>query len=162
MAIKGVLLDFGGTLSDSALDGDPCHERLRSILAGRGYLVEMSVLKKALRGALDDLNRVRANGREMTFEEVYEIFLGKLEIPWDRETLDELHDNFGEHDRTDFSPCVEDVLRGLAKRYKVAPLSNTVSDQPNRLLSESGLDVYFVLIISPLSSSAYSTTCLEP
>ena len=48
MAIKAVILDFGGTLSNGALDWDPYHEKIRSILAGRGHLVEMSRLKKAL------------------------------------------------------------------------------------------------------------------
>ena len=147
MAIKAVILDFGGTLSDGALDWDPYHERLRSILASRGYLVEMSVLKRALRGALGDLNRVRAKGKEMTFEEVYDIFLGKLEIPGDREILDELHGNFRDHYRTEFFPCAEGVIKVLAERYKVALLSNTMSDQPRILLSESGFDRYFDLII---------------
>jgi hypothetical protein len=36
MAIKAVILDFGGTLSDGALDWDPYHEKIRSILAGKG------------------------------------------------------------------------------------------------------------------------------
>jgi 2-haloalkanoic acid dehalogenase type II len=147
MAIKAVILDFGGTLSDGAFDWAPYHEKLRSILASRGYLVEMSRLKKALRGALGDLNRVRAKGKEMTFEEVYDIFLSRLEIPGDREILDELHDNFRYHHRTDFFPCVEDVLKGLTERYKVALLSNTMSDQPKILLAESGFDRYFDLII---------------
>jgi hypothetical protein len=31
-----VILDFGGTLSDGALDWDPYHEKIRSILAGKG------------------------------------------------------------------------------------------------------------------------------
>ena len=147
MAIKAVILDFGGTLSDGALDWDPYHEMLRSILASWGYLVEMSVLKRALRGALGDLNRVRAKGKEMTFEEVYDIFLGRLEIRGDREILDKLHDNFRNHYRTEFFPCVEDVLKSLTERYKVALLSNTMSDQPRILLSESGFDRYFDLII---------------
>jgi len=147
MAIKAVILDFGGTLCDGALDWDPYHEKIRSILAGRGHLVEMNRLKKALRGALGDLNRVRTKGKEMTFEEVYDIFLGRLEIPGDRETLDELHDNYRNHLRTDFFPCVEDVLKSLAEKYKVALLSNTMSDQPVLLLSENGFDKYFDLII---------------
>ncbi|EMR73150.1 haloacid dehalogenase superfamily enzyme, subfamily IA [Thaumarchaeota archaeon SCGC AB-539-E09] len=147
MAIKAVILDFGGTLSNGALDLDPYHEKTRSILAGRGHLVEMIRLKKALKGALGDLNRVRMKGKEMTFEDVYDIFLGRLEIPGDRETLDELHDNYRNHLRTDFLPCVEYVLKNLAEKYKVALLSNTMSDQPRLLLSENGFDKYFDLII---------------
>lgn len=146
-SIKAVILDFGGTLSDGALDWDPYHERIRSILASRGHLVEMGKLKKALRGALGELNRVRDKGKEMTFEEVYDIFLSRLKIPGDKEILDDLHDNFRNHYRTDFLPCVENVLKSLAEKYKVALLSNTMSDQPRLLLSESGLDKYFDLIV---------------
>jgi len=145
--IKAVILDFGGTLSDGALDWDPYHEKIRSILASRGYLVSMSQLKKALRGALGDLNRVREKGKEMTFEEVYDIFLSRLMIPGDSQILEELHDNFRYHYRTNFFSCVETVLTMLAEKYKVALLSNTMSDQPKLLLSESGLDRYFDLII---------------
>jgi HAD superfamily hydrolase (TIGR01549 family) len=147
MAIKAVILDFGGTLSNGAIDWGPYHEKIRSILAGRGHLVEMSRLKKALSGALGDLNRVRTKGKELTFNEVYDIFLGRLEIWGDRETLDELHNNYRNHLRADFLPCVEGVLKSLSDQYKVALLSNTMSDQPKLLLSENGFDKYFDLII---------------
>lgn len=147
MAIKAVILDFGGTLSNGDIDWGPYHEKIRSILAGRGHLVEMSRLKKALSGALGDLNRVRTKGKELTFEEVYDLFLDRLEIPGDRETLDELHDNYRNHLRADFLPCVEGVLKSLSEKYKVALLSNTMSDQPKLLLSENGFDQYFDLII---------------
>ena len=148
MVFKAVILDFGGTLSDTPTrDWGPYHEKIRSILAGRGHLVEMNRLKKALKGALGDLSRVRTKGKEMTFEEVYDIFLSRLEILGDRETLDELHTNYRNHSRTDFLPCVEGVLKSLSEKYKVALLSNTMSDQPKLLLSESGFDKYFDLII---------------
>jgi putative hydrolase of the HAD superfamily len=42
---------------------------------------------------------------------------------------------------------VEGVLKSLSEKYKVALLSNTMSDQPKLLLSENGFDRYFDLII---------------
>ncbi len=147
MVIKAVILDFGGTLSNGAIDLGLYHEKIRSILAGRGHLVEMSRLKKALSGALGDLNRVRTKGKELTFNEVYDIFLSRLEIPGEREILDDLHNNYRKHLRADFLPCVEGVLKSLSDQYKVALLSNTMSDQPRVLLTENGFDKYFDLII---------------
>lgn len=143
MEIKAVILDFGGTLADGGLDWDPYHENIRSFLANHGYNIPMNKLKRALRGALSDLNRVRAKGKEMTFEEVYANFLSKLEIRYDNEMLDYLHENFKRHYITPFFPCVEEVLEELSSRYKVALLSNTMSDQPRLLLQEAGLDKYF-------------------
>ena len=148
MTFKAVILDFGGTLSYTLTrDWDPYHEKIRSILAGRGHLVEMSRLKKALKGALGELGKVRTKGKEMTFEEVYGVFLSRLEIWGDREMIDELHDNYRNHSRTGFLPCVEGVLKSLSENNKVALLSNTMSDQPKLLLSENGFDRYFDLII---------------
>ena len=65
MEIKAVILDFGGTLADGGLDWDPYHETIRSYLASHGYFVQMNVMKKALRGALAELNRFRAKGKEI-------------------------------------------------------------------------------------------------
>ncbi len=143
MEIKAVILDFGGTLADGGLDWDPYHENIRSFLASHGYNVPMNKLKRALRRALSDLNRVRAKGKEMTFEEVYSNFLSKLEVRYDNEMLEYLHENFKRHYITPFFPCVEKVLKELSSRYKVALLSNTMSDQPRLLLQEAGYDKYF-------------------
>lgn len=147
MTFKAVILDFGGTLSDGGLEWGPYHEAIRIILTGRGYDVEMGELKRALNGALQALNRVRARGRERTFEEVYADFLGRLGIPVDAELLRLLHDNFKVYYRSEYYDCVEDVLRELSAKYKVALLSNTMSDQPRELLEDSGLDRYFDVIV---------------
>lgn len=147
MKIKAVILDFGGTLSDGELDWEPYHEEIRSILMSRGYHIEMSQLKKALREALRELNHVRATGKELTFEEVYSDFLRRLAIPPDTKILEELHNNFRTYHRTKFLPCVEKVLEFLSSRYKVALLSNTMSDQPRRLLQKRGYDKYFDVIL---------------
>jgi HAD superfamily hydrolase (TIGR01549 family) len=145
--IKAVILDFGGTLSEGDLDGDPYHLAIQGIITRRGYPVEMRDLKKAIRGALQNLDKVRNRGRERTFEEVYTDFLGNLGVPADEELLEELHASFRTHYRTEYLPCTEDVLRELSSKYKVALLSNTMSDHPRVLLRESGYDKYFTFIL---------------
>ncbi len=147
MTFKAVILDFGGTLAEGGLEWEPYHESIRIILTGRGYGVERGELRRAHQGAHQSLNRVRARGRERTFEEVYGDFLGRLGVPADDELLDALHRNFKANYRNDILPCVEGVLRELSGRYKVALLSNTMSDQPRELLMEAGLDGYFDLIV---------------
>jgi putative hydrolase of the HAD superfamily len=147
MKIKAVILDFGGTLSEGDLDWDPYHLALQGILTRRGYPVEMGDLKKAIRGALQELAKVRDRGRERTFEEVYMDFLGNLGVPADEELLEELHTAFRTHYRTEYLHCAEDVLRELSSKYKVALLSNTMSDHPRVLLQQSHYDKYFTYIL---------------
>ena len=147
MRIKAVILDFGGTLADGDLDWDPYHEELRSYLAGQGYDVEMADLKRAIKGALDGLERVRLRGEERTFEEVYANALLKLGVQLEDEDLKAIHGIFKRHYINSFHPCTERVLDELSGKYKVALLSNTMSDQPRVSLAEKRLDRHFALII---------------
>ena len=56
--------------------------------------------------------------------------------------------NFRKNFKTNFYPCVEDVLKKLAQKYKIALISNTMSNQPKILLNEAGYNQYFDLIIT--------------
>ena len=147
MKIKAVLLDFGGTLASGGLVWNLYHESIKSYLLSLGYDYNMSDIKKALRGALSDLEKVRSCGNEMRFEEVYSNFLQKLGIIPDDYILEWLHDNFKTYYRTSFFSCTEDVLKKLSSKYKVAMVSNTMSDQPKLLLRDAGYDKYFTLMI---------------
>jgi HAD superfamily hydrolase (TIGR01549 family) len=147
MKINTVLLDFGGTLASGGLEWDPYHISIRNYLIIQGYNIAMRKLKKDLHRALSDLNRIRATGKEQTFEEVYSNFLGKLGILYDDEMLEWLHGNFKVYYKTSFFPCVEELLQELSSKYKVAMVSNTMSDQPKILLKEANLDKYFDLLI---------------
>jgi HAD superfamily hydrolase (TIGR01549 family) len=147
MKIKAVILDFGGTLSEGDIEWDPYHTAIQGILTQKGFPVDMQNIKKAIGNALQELAKVRDRGRERTFEEVYSDFLGNLGIPPDGELLEELHAAFRTHYRTEYLPCVEDVLKRLSSKYKVALLSNTMSDHPKLLLQESGYDRYFDYIL---------------
>jgi putative hydrolase of the HAD superfamily len=147
MEIKAVLLDFGGTLVSGSLEWEPYHESIRNYLISLGYNIPMKELKKALQGALADLDKIRSKGLEMTFEEVYSVFLDKLGISHDDLMLEWLHQNFRNYYKTSFFPCVEDVLKELSSKYKLAMVSNTMSDQPKLLLQEANMDQLFDLLI---------------
>jgi putative hydrolase of the HAD superfamily len=146
MKIKVVLLDFGGTLADGALDRESYHATIRNFLISQGYDVSIKDLKRALRSALRYLEKVRAKGLEMTFEETYSMFLSNLGVKHDIDMLDDLHDIYRRHYNTQFFPCTEYILEELSSKYKIALVSNTMSDQPKKLLREAGLDRFFDLI----------------
>jgi len=145
--IKAVILDFGGTLAEGGLNSDPYHGELRSYLNSRGHEVEMVDLKRAIKDALEGLERVRSTGRELTFEEIYADALTRLGILPADEDLRAMHEIFKRHYSNSWNPCTERVLEELSRRYKVALISNTMSDHPRVCLAEEGLDRHFSLIV---------------
>jgi len=147
MKVKAVFLDFGGTLAYGGIDWDEYHRAVRILLASKGYDIESKRLKKAIGASLEELRRHRAKGLEKTNEEIYGSALRRLGIPADDDTLGMIHDTFKKHYISTFYPCTEDTIRKLAERYKLALISNTMSDQPREMLVETGMDSLFKMII---------------
>lgn len=147
MVVKAVILDFGGTLANGQIDWNEYHKAIQGALRALGYPVELGRLKKAIRGALEELQRVRARNEEMTLEDVYGSALTKLGVPPKDETLEMIHDIFRRHYKQSFYPCVEEVLEKLSERYVLAVISNTMSDQPRLILEQTYLDRYFELVV---------------
>ena len=147
MKIKAVILDFGDTLASGSMDWNQYHIGIRGILKGYGHHVELVRLKKSIRAALDELARVRAKGNELTLEEIYESALSRVGISANGEILEAIHDAFRRHYKSAFYPCTESVLKELSLRYKLAMLSNTMSDKPRLQLEEAGLEPLFEVMI---------------
>jgi putative hydrolase of the HAD superfamily len=147
MKIKAVFLDFGGTLAYGGIDWDEYHRAVRTLLASWGLEIEPIKLKKAIRASLEELRRHRSKGLEKTHEEVYGSALRRLGIPADDVKMKMIHDTFKKHYISTFYPCTEETLKKLVERYKIALISNTMSDQPREMLEETGMDSLFDLII---------------
>ncbi len=147
MVIKAVILDFGGTLASGRIEWNEFHSAIHSMLRGLGNSVELDRLKKAIKGSLEELERVRAKGEEMTLEEVYRSALTTAGVPPERRTLEMIHDIFREHYKQNLFPCTEDVLRNVSEHYSIALLSNTMSDQPRFVLKRAGMAKYFKVIL---------------
>lgn len=147
MVIKAVILDFGGTLAEGQMNWVEFHIAVKGLLKGLGYAIELRKLKKAISGALEELERVRARGEELTIEEVYASALTKLGVPPDEETLEMIHDLFRRHYKSTLYPCTEDVLGKLAERYEIGLISNTMSNQPRLILEQTGLIRHFKVVI---------------
>lgn len=147
MVVRAVILDFGGTLADGQIDWDEYHASIQGLLKGLGFSIKLSRLKRAISTALGRLEKVRARGEELTLEEVYAHALAKLGVPAEEETLRMIHALFRSHFKTTLYPCVEEVLRELSGRYKLALLSNTMSDTPRIILQRSGLIDHFDVVV---------------
>ena len=147
MNVKAVFLDFGGTLAYGGIDWAEYHRAVRILLASLGYNIEQRRLKKAIGASLQELRRHRAKGLERTNEEIYGAALRRVGIPADDDTLKRIHDTFKKHYISTFYPRTEETLKKLAEKYKLALISNTMSDQPREMLEETGLDGLFEIII---------------
>jgi putative hydrolase of the HAD superfamily len=147
MVIRAVIFDFGGTLAEGSMNWDEYHAAILRLLRGRGYDVEMTRFRKAIDASLVRLESVRSGGMEMRLEEVYSHALSMLGICPDDDLLRAIHDLFRMHFKTTFYPCVEDVLKQLSTQYRLAVLSNTMSDTPRIVLQEKGLIGYFDLVV---------------
>lgn len=147
MIVRAVVLDFGGTLADGHIDWDEYHRAIQGLLKALGFNVQMRQLRRAISSAIDQLERIRAKGEELTFEEVYAHALSRLDVPTDEETLKMIHDLFRRHFVTTIYSCVEEVLKRLSKRYKLALLSNSLSDSPRIALRQARLLGYFDVVV---------------
>ena len=147
MRIKAVVFDFGGTLAEGELQTAPFEAELLQYLRSLGYQVWLTDLRASQRASLSRLERVRASHRELSFEEVYTEVLIRLYIPPEEETLNHLYELYCANFAVTLLPGVEDLLRGLSDGYKLAVLSNTLSDMPRRFLASQGLADLFKAIV---------------
>jgi len=147
MNLKAVILDFGGTLAKGELSYPQYHEAILSYLRDLGYELDISEIRSAIHSSLNLLEEIRSDGREQTFEEVYSHMLDELKVPKEPEILEDLHKIFREYYNTEFFSCTEEVLRDLSSRYRLAMLSNTMSDKPKLMLIEEGWDGLFDVMV---------------
>ncbi len=140
-------MEGGGTNAQDSMDRDEYHRATGSLLAGVGYEIEQSRLKEASGESLQELRRHRAKGLEKTNAEIYGADLRRVGIAADDDTLKMIHDAFKKHYISTFYPCTEKTLKKLAEKYKLALISNTMSDQPREMLEETGLANLFEIII---------------
>lgn len=147
MVLKAVLLDFGGTLAEGHMDWDEFHMDVQGVLKALGHPVDLRKLKSAIGSALKRLENVRARGEELTLEQVYGMTLDRLGIPAEEETLELIHDAFRRRYAETLYGCTEDVLKQLSGRYKLALISNTMSDKPRLTLKETGLIEHFQVVV---------------
>jgi len=147
MGLRAVTLDFGGTLAEGEIDWNEYHAAIHTLLRGLGYSLPLRRVRASISAALEHLRRVRESNRELTLEEVYAYALRRMGIPPTDELLDEIHSLFRQHFRSTPYPCVEDVVMRLSNRYRLAVISNTMSDTPRHVLRSLGLNHHFMVIL---------------
>lgn len=146
--IKAVILDFGGTLSEIGKIGwASWHSKIIELLKRRGINVDKDSLIKAIDASGAALDEIQSRNEDITFKEMYADVMTRLGIAVDEDTLEEINEVFHELQNPVLYPCVEEVLRALSRRYKVAVLANTISEVPHICLSQFELRKYIDLIV---------------
>ena len=145
--IKGVTLDFGDTLAKGAFDKVTFRKRLLNYLKSLGYSGDQDQIRKVRSQMLQKLERVRSFNREIRLENLYPFFLLKLGLHPEREVLNHIHKLYINSFNSEFIPGVEEVFEYLTEKYKLAVISNSISNVPRFFLERAGLEKYFEAIV---------------
>ena len=147
MPIKAITFDFGGTLVESKMDLEGFHRALTSLLQSYVGKVELSEVKSAIDAALVCLAETQSDGREMTFEQVYEDALNRLSCQANPTILRQIRDLYVAHSSPTFYSCSDDLISKLSEKYPVGLICNTILDVPRELVAGRGWDKYLTVMV---------------
>jgi putative hydrolase of the HAD superfamily len=145
--IKAVTFDFGETLATGKLDAEVYRKRLLDYIHSLGYAVGEVSLKKTIDGMLVKLRKKWEKNLELTFEELYASVLYKLGIATSEEILSHIYELYLQSFPSQVIHGTEEVLATLQGRYKLAVISNAISNFPRHTLSRYGLDRFFQVVV---------------
>jgi len=147
MGIKAIIFDFGGTLAKGSIDREEYNKDVSGLLKYLGHDIAPQEVRNSVSNAMELLEEIRRENIELTFHEIYSKVLSDLKIHSDKVTLEALSSLYHKRFQVRLYPCVEDVLKELSTKYKLAIISNTISDVPRVFLTSLGLNKYFEMIV---------------
>ena len=147
MQIEGITFDFGGSLTYGGLEKEDFRSRLMDYLKSQGYSVRLTKLEKARRGMLKGLMSARRLHREIRLEDLYQGLLFKLGLHPDIEILDHIHKLYIRSFTISLIPGVEEILKALNENYKLAVVSNAMSDVARHAIKKHKLERYFDTVV---------------
>ncbi len=145
--IRAVTLDFGGTLALGDLDRESYRSELLNYLRSIGFSRSEAQFNSARNSMLEKLMKVRKRNREMRFEDLYQGFLFKLEIHPESWIIDYIHSLYARSFKIELVNGVREVLRTLSEKYKLAIISNALSNVPRLAIERHDLARYFHTIV---------------
>lgn len=140
--IRGVTFDFGGTLAQGELDKNRFTDRLLVYLRSLGFSGREAQLRQARNGMLERLMRARARNREIRLEDLYQGVLFEIGIHPEPDVIDHIHQLYIGSFEVELVPGVGEVLEFLSAEYRLAVVSNAISDVPRYALKRFDLEKY--------------------
>jgi putative hydrolase of the HAD superfamily len=145
LTLKGVLIDFGGTLAfHDDVKNREYEAALVSVLKKYGYERRL----KDLSSVLDGIYWNSTKGELKTLQEFWSLMLRKLRIPERPELLEALQEVRNKHTATMYRlyDGVLETLGVLKEKYKLALVSNCAIGA-DKLIHSLGLDNFFTCVI---------------
>jgi len=141
--IKAITFDFGGTLANGELDKEDYKRSLIDYFRSLGFSGGEAMLNNARKGMLERLRKAQKRNRELRFEDLYQGLLFNLGLHPTQENLDYIQQLYYRFFRIELVPGVPEMLLELSGKYKLAIISNMISNASRLVLDKHDLEQYF-------------------
>jgi HAD superfamily hydrolase (TIGR01549 family) len=145
--IKAITFDLDGTLAQGALDSENYESALLDYLHRIGYSGGSATLNKSRQAMLERLRKSHAKNIELRFDLLYSNLLFDLGLDITQERLEYIESLYNRFFRIDIVPGVKEMLVDLSGRYKLAIVSNAISNVSRLALQKLDLAKYFDYIV---------------
>jgi HAD superfamily hydrolase (TIGR01509 family) len=147
MGLKGVFLDFGGTIACCEFNEKAFESNLRDYVRSLGFSGVEGRYRRARRRLFERLMTIRNQNREIRLEDLYQGLLFDLGIHPETDMLEFIHDLYIRSFRVEVVSGIEAVLKYLQSRYRLAIVSNSMSNVARWALPRFHLDKYFEAVV---------------
>jgi HAD superfamily hydrolase (TIGR01549 family) len=145
--IKAITFDLDGTLARGALDNENYKNALIDYLHKIGYSGGDAVLNKAHQAMLERQRKSQARNIELRFDLLYSNLLYDLGLNITQEQLEHIEGLYNRFFRIDLLSGVKEILVDLSGRYKLAIVSNAITNVARLALQKLDLTKYFACIV---------------
>jgi HAD superfamily hydrolase (TIGR01549 family) len=145
--VKAITFDLDGTLAHGALDSENYKRALIDYLHRIGYSRGSSMLNKSHQAMLERQKKSQARNIELRFDLLYSNLLFDLGLDIAQERLEHIEGLYNRFFRIDVLPGVKEMLVDLSGRYKLAIVSNAVTNVSRLALQKLDLAKYFDYIV---------------
>lgn len=145
--IKAITFDFGGTLAHGKLDKENYRIALIDYFHRIGYSGGLAKINKSRIAMLERLRKNQAKNIELRFDLLYSGLLFDLGLHPTKERLEYIEWLYNHFFRIDFVPGLQKILEYLSKKYKLAIVSNIISNVSRLALKKHDLEKYFEYVV---------------
>jgi HAD superfamily hydrolase (TIGR01549 family) len=145
--IKAITFDLDGTLAHGALDSENYKNALIDYLHRIGYSGGSATLNKSHQAMLERQRKSQARNIELRFDLLYSNLLFDLGLDITQERLEYIEDLYNRFFRIDIIPGLKEMLIDLSGRYKLAIVSNAITNVSRIALQKLDLARYFDCIV---------------